>query len=341
MGRGRRDATDATPPRLTVMDGPPVQAGPEAGDRFIGCATIVLAVGLLVVVVAALVVLPGVVAQGAVPAVVAIIGVVLAAVLPLLALGGLVSGAGWGIPVAVIALWLLVASGIAETVQALTRGTLSFPVLAIAALVVLMRPRPVVRGHLAMRLAAVALAAVTVTWSVVAPAALLSSSPLVVDETALDLRATLSGCTLGETGGPPEPAEIAIHWRWSDTEPVPWGVDAVLVEWAVADRTPNAEAGDGAGAYQLASLDVPAGAVEGDPPSVTGEAVEAELLEQRPGTASTTFWIDIGADGMHDGDAVAVLEPSVPPASGALEVIVTYFHRDAWQVIATPPACGW
>jgi hypothetical protein len=301
-------------------------------------ATLVLAVALVVVALVAILVLPVAFERGSIPTIVALVAVVLAGSLPALALAGLVRWTAWRIGVAVIALWFLVLTGVLDLVAALAAGGLTIPLLAIGALIVLWRrpatSRSVGRGRI--EAVAILLGATALLWGPLTSAALRPGSPLVVDETALELRATVDCFASGVAAGPPATITITTTWAWRSTEPVPWGSDSVLVEWQT-----TSESGGNSATHRLQSVKLPPGATQGEGSPPARDAIEAEQAEQGPMDGNVAFWLDLGTDGMRDGEArVTLAAAEEAPSHGSLFGVATYVHRDAWQRTSTSDTSG-
>jgi hypothetical protein len=127
----------------------------------------VLGFALVVVALAVLAVVPGAGGSGG-PVAIAV-GAALAAAVPTLGLIGLVRQRPWGRPVAILGLWLLIVSGIAQLAVSLGSGEVNLPFLAIAAgFVLVAAPRPAAPplGPTDRRIvrAAVALAVASLAW---------------------------------------------------------------------------------------------------------------------------------------------------------------------------------
>lgn len=113
----------------------------EPGARFDRLAGLVLGFALVVVALAALAVAPG--AGGTTGPLAIAAGAALAAAVPALALVGLLRHRPWGRPVAILGLWLLIVSGLAQLAVSLVSGEVNAPFLAIAAgFVLVSAPRP-------------------------------------------------------------------------------------------------------------------------------------------------------------------------------------------------------
>jgi hypothetical protein len=290
----------------------------------------VLLIALATVVIAAIIVLPSAVERGPLTVAMTLTAVTLAAALPLMALAGMLLRAPWRTEVAVLALGFLVIAGVFELLAAFSRGGTTIPFLALAALIPLVRRPAGWRGSAStpVAVAAVALGLAPFLWALVAGGLARPGSPFLVDESALELQLDVDcPADVSEAGS----LVVAARWHWLRAEPLPWGVDALVL------TTTLVIADDATTGYSLASLEVPAGSTQGEgPPSADRSA---ELAAEGNGTPAQVA-IDLGGRGMTDGAVTARWTQTID-AEGSVTIQAGYAHGDAWTLRADAMTCAW
>ena len=242
----------------------------------------------------------------------------------------------WAVPATIVACWLLIVSGVVDVVYDLTHATITFPLAAIGAVIVLLadpRPvggrrisltRPVVAVTLALGLglAGPALAAAAVTGA----GALLGLHP---DDIAMDVHVTCADDPATGQGS----ATVTADWHWSRSEWFPGGDDAVVIHWSSPD-----ESGDET--FMLAEappIEMGPGIWFGsaDPSATRAAALEAE-------GPSVVLGIDLATQRYRDGHVVVTLvrQPG-SSAHGHLDAGFTYVHLDAWEQPSGDAPCDW
>lgn len=242
----------------------------------------------------------------------------------------------WAVPATIVACWLLIVSGAVEVVYNLTHSTITFPLAAIGAVIVLLadpRPdggrriaftKPVVAVALAVGLGlggpAVAAAAVT------GAGALLGLHP---NDIAMDVHVTCADDPVSGQGS----ATITADWHWSRSEWFPGGNDAVVIHWSSAD-----ESGDDA--FTLTGeppIEMGTGMWLGsaDPSAARAAALETDY-------PSVVIGIDLAQQRYADGHVVVTLlrQPD-SAAHGQIVAGFTYVHLDAWEQPSGDAPCEW
>jgi hypothetical protein len=157
---------------------------------------------------------------------------------PVVAIYGLSVGRAWARPVAVALLWLAILEGLLEILSALTRGSLYFPLGAIAAVFVL-RMRPAERPPWLAgggRVLAIALALTLLAYGLPPAAEYVmrpGNTPLSVAPEALALTVLLQ-CTPSD--GPAKEIRATASWKWREHELLAHGQDALAFRWSVIDN---------------------------------------------------------------------------------------------------------
>ena len=209
----------------------------------------------------------------------------------------------WAVPATVLACWLLVVTGVVQVIYDLTHSTITIPLAAIGAAIVLLedpRPdagrriaftKPVVAVTLALGvgLAGPAVAAAAVTGA----GAMLSLHP---NDIAMDVHVTCADDAASGQGS----ATITADWHWSRSEWFPGGNDAVVIRWSGPDES-------GAESFTLADvppIEMGTGMWHGsaDPSAARAAALEVE-------SPSVVIGIDLAQQRYADGHVVVTLSP--------------------------------
>jgi hypothetical protein len=315
---------------VTKAGAPRAARRPPSPSTFEGLAKLVLAIAIAVVGLSTAFYLPTAVERGPVAAIVIIVALLLAVALPAMALGGLLRGAAWRTEVAVIALGVMVIGGVIELMAAFSRGGTAVPFLAFAALIPLVRRPAGWRGSASTPVAAlaVALGLAPYAWALVAGGLARPGSPFVVDETSLELRLEVA-CPADAAAA--ESLSATARWRWLRTEPLPAGVDAMVL------TTTLVLADDTSIGYTLTSIDLPDGTFQGE--GTPSAARSQELAGEGNGTAAQVA-VDLWQRGMIDGAVTAHWSQRIE-AVGSVTVEAAYVHGDVWTLRADAITCSW
>lgn len=242
----------------------------------------------------------------------------------------------WAVPATIVVCWLLIVSGIVEMVYNLSHSTITFPLAAIGAVIVLLAdPRPDGGRKIAFTkpVVAVALAVgVGLGGPAVAAAAVTGAGALLglhPSDIGMDVHVTCADDAASGQGS----ATITADWHWNRSEWFPGGNDAVVIRWSSPDDS-------GADAFTLA--DVPP--IEMGTGMWMGSAAPSadraeEIVSEGPGVV---IGIDLAQQRYADGHVVVTLlrQPD-SAAHGQLVAGFTYVHLDAWEQPSGDAPCDW
>ncbi len=239
----------------------------------------------------------------------------------------------WAVPTTIVACAILIAAGIIQVAYDLTQATITIPLAAIGAGVVLLvdpRPpgaralvpsKPLVATTLCL---VIGLAAPVVT-AALSHGWLFGNSP---DD--LTVAVTLD-CQPG-AGSSPTSATINTDWHWTRSEPFPSSYDAIVVRWRTED-----EGGDFFLAAQPA-IDESAGLWVGasSPSAERAQEIEAE------GQPTVTVGIDLAKQQYANGRVqVSLTREPVTTPHGMVVADAVYIHQDRWEQVASEVTCEW
>jgi len=243
----------------------------------------------------------------------------------------------WARAASVAALWVLVVSGIVDTVVKLGEGTLNVPLGTIGAAIVLRalppggiamddRDRRVIGITIAIALGMTLIGPLLVTaWVVPAASAAHAAA------SDLDLTVAVTCPTTSTSAAATD--SIVARWEWGAADRRPAGIDSVAIAW-------TSQAPDGS---EIFLVIVNAGAWAGPPSAVTDGAggPSADAIKAAVGgAASFDFAIDTSV-GLQGGTAsVALIRPESAP-HGSLTAFVAYAHGDRWVKSSGRVTCSW
>lgn len=268
----------------------------------------------------------------------------------LVTVSGLGSGKSWARPAAVGILAVLLAIGIVEIAAALGRSSIHFPLLAIAALVVLWRAPSgsILSGSLpADRVRVATLVALylvpLVGNQVLGWATVPGRTPLAVGPEALNASVDLD---CGTGGSAPDEIRATFAWRWTERDLFPGGVDGVLLRWEfvepempgmryVVREVPRA------GYYNTGS----SASNEMDGEIWVGSRGHA-LLEDviGEGFRALSLGVHVDRQGMRDDAILLILRPdgpAPPPRHAVIDFWGSYAHLDRWARQSETVSCRW
>ena len=233
--------------------------------------------------------------------------------------------------------FVLLAAGLVRVIVVLTQNTITVPLDAIGAAMVLSREHgpsylPAVSSpdRRRINLAVGALVAAQLLPLLAEPVR--DGGLFGAQEDTLDLRVTLD-CTGASAPGGPIPVRVA--WAWTREELFSPPIDGLVVQWNVTT--------DGVGD--------PSGAVAGEvtvsnPDAVWAGAGSPAATLTQPLTLdgpSREFGIDLGrAGGLNDGSVAFNLRPADSTARhGDIEAWASYAHGDRWLHQSDVATCAW
>jgi len=224
--------------------------------------------------------------------------------------------------------YVIVAAAVIRVIVAVSQGTITIPLEAIGALMVLTRDHRsehlrvlVDQGSWRVLMAAGAIAVAQVLPAATGPIA--DGGPFGLQAESLDLEVAMDCAAVGAPGvGVP----VRVTWSWGRHELFPPAVDGLVVQWAPS------------GAFVADQLTM------SDPAIWTGSGAPATALiqPQLQGVPSREFGIDVATAGLVDGSVELRLRPNDPTAtSGSLSVWAAYAHGDRWLKTSETTLCGW
>jgi hypothetical protein len=256
---------------------------------------------------------------------VTLVGPVVGAIVELVIAFGLAWHVRWAHVAMTPALWILALSGVLSFLASLGGGRLDIPIGAVLMLWALRAPasgtpdpapgqsaRPVLAPILVGSLLFVA------AWPVIVPTATQPGGPLLAASTDLNLELAATPCVgqSGVPGDPPDALDVVVRWTWARAEPMPGGIDALVLSWATMGGP------EGSGGFYL---DQP---VEQEP----------GITEEDRSATFTVYRNDLSLRGFEPGSVTIRLRRPHELASGPglVQVAVTYAHHYNGQVGRTP-----
>jgi hypothetical protein len=294
------------------------------------------------------------------------------AAIPLVVVVGLNQDRRWARPAAAGLLWILVISGAVEIVTGLGAARLAFPLIAIAALLILWSWRrsaaadvPIRPMSSPQRSIVVLLVASFVVVALVWPGMLSwlatpGNSPLAVAASSVEVNAAIdcrafiavAADPAGDTSQVPIPASLA--WHWSRHEVLPGGTDSLAIRWtlAMADGSDPEQSSiyladapgyhsDGSSSWLDGSPDGPfTSGLSTSATSLAGELTTANGAD--PNEAGFPVAIDVAQQLLRDDQFSFTLQDSLQrPDHGTLTVEGFYVHQDKWSAGPGTASCSW
>jgi len=231
---------------------------------------------------------------------------------------------------------VLLTAGLIRLVVGLTQSSITVPLDAIGAAMVLSRPHgPGYRAAVSrpdrrrINLAVGALVAAQLLPFLAEP--LRDGGLFGAQESALDLRVTVD-CS--GAGTPSAAIPVRVTWAWSGNELFSPANDGLVVQWNVTTDGVNDPSGVVAGDATVSDEDV-IWEGGGSPASTLTEPL---TLEGR----SREFGINLGSAGLTDGSVGFDLRPADSTARhGGVEAWASYAHGDRWLRQSAFATCTW
>ena len=251
---------------------------------------------------------------------------------------GLQSIAPWAVHAVRPLCIVLILGGAIRVVVALSAGSLTIPLEAVGALLVL------TRDHRPELLPALDQAGRRTMAIVVALAVVVQLGPAVMDPIGRGDLFGASEATLGLTVATEctapvtqeDPATIRVAWTWASGEPFTPPADGVLISWHLS--SPESPDGEDASTFGGSRTSDPERIWDGG----EGEASGALAQSVDSGGRTWEYGIDLQPGGLLDGWVeldVAPADPSV--TSGMLDAQAWYAHGGRWVKASDLASCVW
>lgn len=245
--------------------------------------------------------------------------------------------ASWARPAALAMLWVLVVSGVIDTVVKLAAGTLNVPLGTIGAVMVLrtLPPGGIIITRSDQRVIATVLG-IALIASVGAPLVVQSllqsgSNLLSGDPERLQVTANITCPELSDPSS--ERLTIVADWRWGGDLAFAQGIDGLAIGWTGQDA-------DGA-PVEVAMIDADASPpAAGVTVGASGSPSSAPLHAAVAPAQAWTFMIDTSVQRFFAGTASIVL--ARPDGDhGSISAFAVYAHLDRWTKASDTVTCAW